>query len=146
VNASCRDHGVDQLVGTEGLADVGVGPAQAGSGLRRVGPVQDEDADAGDDRPEAADESLDALDALVVVEAGVDDRDVGDECRGQGDRVVRAAGAADDEAAATDGQKSRDAFPDPIVRVDDEDPKRDRPFGRGIRQAASVGQATPIPV
>ena len=58
----------------------------------------------------------------------------------------RAAGAADDEAAATDGQKSREALPDPIVRVDDEDPKRDRPFGRGIGHAASVGQATPIPV
>ena len=65
---------------------------------------------------------------------------------GEGDRLVRAAGAADDEAAAADGQKSRDAFPDPIVRVDDEDPERDRPFGRGIRHAASVGQATPIPV
>jgi hypothetical protein len=79
------------------------------------------------------------------VEARVNDRDVGDECRSQGDRLVRAAGAADDQTAATDGQKSRDAFPDPIVRVDDEDPKRDRPFGRGMGHAASVGQVTPIP-
>ena len=91
-------------------------------------------------------EALDAFRAFVVVEARIDDRDVGDERRGQGDRLVRAAGAADDQTPATDGQKSRDAFPDPIVRVDDEDPKRDRPFGRRIRHAASVGQATPIPV
>ena len=71
--AGCVDDRIDELVRSEGLADVDVGARQADLRSGGVGPVQDDDPDVGGDGAETLEKGAIGTDLL---QAGINDGDI----------------------------------------------------------------------
>src|SRR6476660_995712 len=119
-SAGGRDHGIDQLVRPERLADVGVGAARLVGGVR---PVEDQDPGGRGDLSDPGDERRAGVDAR---QAGIDDHDIGSGFLGEAEGGVGRAGAADDETALADPEEAGEALPHSVVGVDEEHAERRR--------------------
>src|SRR6185295_315671 len=127
-----------QLRGSEGLAHEPIGATREGCGLERVGPAHRQDPNARKLGTKTGDEGDPAID---LGQARVDDDDIGAVGDRELERFTDLAGARDDHALAADREKTGEAFPDPIIRIDDQDSERAVNAGAGLRHVPIVGRA-----